>query len=560
LADAGLTAAFNWAATSAKDGSGIPVFVATGNSAAGRQGSDTEQYNGIAKNVGLFSTFGNSTWSWVLSYEKDAAGVAGEDTVRLGRFVNDDSTNTRWDSSTVVPTGWSMTPFAGEDGWFIEDNPARAHGTGRYQARSSGIGNSDKAYILAPAINVSAANPTMSTAFYTWQSSAVADTMNLYLYNYGTGQLFPLSDNAGTFAGVVPVLVQGVDVDVAYPGNLANVIGVGATTDWDYRSHYAQFGAALDIVAPSNGGFAGVSTTDLTGAGGYSTGSDYTPTFGGTSAAAPYAAGIAALLLSRNPDLRASDIRSIMQNTTEKVGGNVGATAYNVNGFNQFYGFGRVNADMAVDAVPIASGDYSGNGTVDAADYTVWRDRLGGSVMTRYTSADGNGNGMIDNADYDVWKAHFGQTITPTPGSGSVAAEPVLTATLQDLPESATPSIADETFTTEPTAVALVNFDKSDLGLSPATIAPTGSATAPSAPPRHVQNAFADISVRQDEGLLAWLATSLSERPDSNSDFGNDGHDSLADDSDSYADAADSALETLSPFTRLTTGLLASVS
>ena len=49
LADAGLTAAFNWASNNAKDGQGIPVLVASGNSAAGRQGSGAEQYNGIAR-------------------------------------------------------------------------------------------------------------------------------------------------------------------------------------------------------------------------------------------------------------------------------------------------------------------------------------------------------------------------------------------------------------------------------------------------------------------------------------------------------------------------------
>lgn len=557
--DAGLTGAFNWAATQARDGEGIPVFVATGNSAAGRQGSATEQYNGIARTAtGLFSAFGNSTWSWVLSYRKDASVTAGEDTVRLGRFVNDNGTNTRWDSATVVPTGWSMTPFVGQDGWFIEDNPARAHGTGRYQARSTAIGNSDEAFILAPPINITSANPDLTGTLYTWQSAAVADTMNLYLFNYGTGQLFTLSANAGTFAGVVPTLVQGTDVDVAYPGNLANVIGVGATTDWDYRSHFSQYGTALDLVAPSNGGFASVSTTDLTGAGGYS-GNDYTSTFGGTSAAAPYAAGIAALLLSRNPDLRANDIRSIMQNTAEKVGGNVGATAYTT-GFNQFYGFGRVNASTAVEAVPGASGDYNRDGSVNAADYTVWRDNLGDTGLALYAGADGNGNGMIDSGDYAVWKAHFGQTITPTPGSGSIAPESALADTSQDFQDiAATPAVV-EILMTEITTIASTDFTVVDLGLLPATLAPIGRATVQSASIFQGRSALADISIRQDEGLLAWLSARSFQRPSIDVDFGDDSHDFLAEDRDHYRDAADSAIEVLAPFVRTTTKLLVSIS
>ncbi len=45
-------------------------------------------------------------------------------------------------------------------------------------------------------------------------------------------------------------------------------------------------------------------------------------------------------------------------------------------------------------------GDYNGNGTVDAADYVVWRKGLG----TNYSQTD-----------YDVWRSHFGQSA----GSGS---------------------------------------------------------------------------------------------------------------------------------------------
>jgi hypothetical protein len=57
-------------------------------------------------------------------------------------------------------------------------------------------------------------------------------------------------------------------------------------------------------------------------------------------------------------------------------------------------------------------GDYNGNGTVDAGDYTVWRDTLG---STTNLTADGNGNNTIDTADYDVWKQNFGNTA----GSGA---------------------------------------------------------------------------------------------------------------------------------------------
>lgn len=52
-------------------------------------------------------------------------------------------------------------------------------------------------------------------------------------------------------------------------------------------------------------------------------------------------------------------------------------------------------------------GDYNGDGFVDAADYTVYRDTLGDSVDVG-TGADGNGNGVVDPGDYGVWAAAFG--------------------------------------------------------------------------------------------------------------------------------------------------------
>jgi hypothetical protein len=57
--------------------------------------------------------------------------------------------------------------------------------------------------------------------------------------------------------------------------------------------------------------------------------------------------------------------------------------------------------------VPVGiPGDYNRNGTVDAADYALWRDMNGQSGPG--LAADGNGDGTVDAADYDVWRAKFG--------------------------------------------------------------------------------------------------------------------------------------------------------
>ena len=95
-------------------------------------------------------------------------------------------------------------------------------------------------------------------------------------------------------------------------------------------------------------------TLDRQGSLGAVTG-DYITTFGLTSAAAPQVSGIAALMLSINPNLTANDIETIIQNTAEKVGD----YDYNWNslypGHSRELGYGRVNAYKAVktDLAPI---------------------------------------------------------------------------------------------------------------------------------------------------------------------------------------------------------------
>jgi hypothetical protein len=69
------------------------------------------------------------------------------------------------------------------------------------------------------------------------------------------------------------------------------------------------------------------------------------------------------------------------------------------------------------------TGDYNGNGTVDAADYTVWRNTFGDSVANVGDGADGDQSGEIDEGDYDFWKANFG-AIVPGTGSGAGLAVP----------------------------------------------------------------------------------------------------------------------------------------
>src|SRR5262249_22254682 len=83
---------------------------------------------------------------------------------------------------------------------------------------------------------------------------------------------------------------------------------------------------------------------------------------------------------------------------------------------------GRIDMGaVEVEAAGFLAGDYNGNGVVDAADYTQWRDTNGSNVAAA-TGADGNGDGKVDSLDYNVWKTNFGQTLPVILGSGSGAA------------------------------------------------------------------------------------------------------------------------------------------
>jgi hypothetical protein len=55
---------------------------------------------------------------------------------------------------------------------------------------------------------------------------------------------------------------------------------------------------------------------------------------------------------------------------------------------------------------PALAGDYNGDGIVDAADYTVWRDTSGATGIG--LAADGNADLVVDAADYGIWRANFG--------------------------------------------------------------------------------------------------------------------------------------------------------
>ncbi len=82
--------------------------------------------------------------------------------------------------------------------------------------------------------------------------------------------------------------------------------------------------------------------------------------------------------------------------------------------------FGGMVGSIDLTPPPDTTGDYNGDLTVDAADYTVWRDTLGQSVTPKGSGADGIADGTIDELDYAFWKQHFGDVLGGT-GDGSTS-------------------------------------------------------------------------------------------------------------------------------------------
>ena len=120
---------------------------------------------------------------------------------------------------------------------------------------------------------------------------------------------------------------------------------VGATLTNGTRKSNSNYGSLLDVMAP---GIA-IPTTDLQGSAG-ATNIDYSLTFKDTSAACPHVAGIAALILSVNPDLTNVQVNDIIERTARKVGGyNYQTTVGRSNGtWNNQMGYGLVDAYSAV--------------------------------------------------------------------------------------------------------------------------------------------------------------------------------------------------------------------
>lgn len=256
----------------------------------------------------------------------------------------------------------------------------------------------------------------LATAFNWVVSNGAWVISNSWGYNTCTENLHPVLTNAINNAAANGRGGLGCPITfstgnnykscVNYPANTPSVISVGAVTNQGVRSAYSNYGTGLDVVAPSNGA-AGVRTTDRMGSPGYSAG-NYTGVFGGTSAACPAAAGVAALVLAVNPGLTGAQVKSILETTATDMG---------PAGWDSEYGNGRVSAyDAVLAALPCdapgglntsnitgSGATASWNAAANASNYDLRYRPAGGS----YTQVNGiaatsyNLAGLSSNTSYE---------------------------------------------------------------------------------------------------------------------------------------------------------------
>ena len=315
--------AFHWAATSGRNGKGCPIFVSSGN--------DADLWWPGSYPVAA----GTHTFKW--TYVKNSSVSEGQDAVWLDAVQFPDGTRQDFETN-ALPSGWTT---GGNANWTsVQDGINSNHavtgisGAGSRSVRSGTISHSQQTYI-----QVTKTVPAGDVSFLYWISSQYS-TSSYYdhLQFLVDGVVVERFDNFYT---------SPVATAVGYPASLSDCIAVGASSEFDYRSDYSQYGSGLALVAPGSMWTAFIWSTDRTGTDGYNTlagsAGDYASDFIGTSAACPIAAGGAALVLSVNTNLTATQVRSILTGTADKIGG----VTYS-GGWNRSYGYGRVNAAAAV--------------------------------------------------------------------------------------------------------------------------------------------------------------------------------------------------------------------
>jgi serine protease len=203
--------------------------------------------------------------------------------------------------------------------------------------------------------------------------------------------------------GAVVVVAAGnanTDAVNTAPANCAGVVTVAAVNRSGGKASYSNYGSAVDLAAP--GGDSGAGILSTLNAGTTVPGADSYAWYMGTSMATPHVAGVAALMLSRNPQLTPDDVETRLKASVRPFPASCGQC-----------GTGLLDANAAVDAAgaPIAM-TVSSVAEVEPND-TVGSAQVLGTLPVRVSGSIAKAND----------KDHF-RVVIPAGGSVTAALTP----------------------------------------------------------------------------------------------------------------------------------------
>jgi subtilisin len=240
--------------------------------------------------------------------------------------------------------------FVNDDTTPMDDNGHGTHVAGIVAAKDDSlgvIGVAPQAWLYAVKVLDAAGSGDVSDviAGIQWAITNGMDIISMSLRSTVDNQaLHDICDTAYNDGnGILVVAAAGNDYSmrgrrkeldtVGYPARYDSVIAVGATDNTDTRASYSSTGSALELTAP--GDYINSTMLDNT----YALGS-------GTSMACPHVTGTAALILSSDSELSASEVRNRLQNTADDLGSP---------GWDSWYGYGLVDANRDAPGAPTIS-------------------------------------------------------------------------------------------------------------------------------------------------------------------------------------------------------------
>ena len=92
-----------------------------------------------------------------------------------------------------------------------------------------------------------------------------------------------------------------------------------------------------------------------------------------------------------------------------------------------------------ISSLPELPGDFDGDGAVDAADLSAWKDEF--SQTGAALNADGDADNDVDGRDFLLWQRNFGRSSSSSSTIIEMVSAPTASATAQDVPTKLEPAL-----------------------------------------------------------------------------------------------------------------------